>query len=247
MPLYRANVIVLRRRAFQETDKLLPLDSREHGKLSAIARGARRAQSRLVGATEPLVYARMQLATGRNLDIITEATPRHTFPGLRTSARKVQVALYMAELLDALVEERQSSPEQFDLMLSSLYLLEGKPLDALVVRRFEMQMLDIAGYTPELRHCVVCRAGRPDGRPAAYSAEMGGIVCARCRPGQPRLQPASGAALDAMEALLRLPAHQLEQFALDEGLNLEIGRLTAAHIRCHIQRELKSATLLLDQ
>ena len=141
MPLYRANVIVLRRRAFQETDKLLTLYSREHGKLSAIARGARRAQSRLVGATEPLVYARMQLATGRNLDIITEATPRHTFPGLRTSARKVQVALYMAELLDALVEERQSSPEQFDLMLSSLYLLEGKPLDALVVRRFEMQMI----------------------------------------------------------------------------------------------------------
>ncbi len=91
----------------------------------------------------------MQLATGRNLDIITEATLKHPFSGLRSSPQNIENGLYLAELTDALLDERQSAPELFDLLLSSLYLLETRPEESLVIRRFELQALALAGYAPE--------------------------------------------------------------------------------------------------
>lgn len=234
----------MRRRHFEETDKLLVLYGREQGKFSAIAKGARRPQSRLVGATEPLVYARMQLATGRNLDIITEATAKHTFAGLHVSAIKIEHALYVAELTEALVDERQPSQELFDLLLSSLYLLESRPHEETSVRRFEMQALDLAGYTPELRRCVVCQAIRPASRPAAYSPPHGGIICSRCSQDLQELLPGPAQALEGMRTLLTLPAHEIGQFLLDEEDMRGMRRIIAAHVRYHLERDLKSGSVI---
>jgi DNA repair protein RecO (recombination protein O) len=240
LPLYRSTAIVLRRRQFEETDKLLVLYGREQGKFSAIAKGARRAQSRLVGATEPLVYARLQLATGRNLDIITEATPRHTFAGLRTSASKIEYALYLAELTEALVDERQASEELFDLLLSSLYLLENRSCEETVGRRFEMQALDLTGYSPELSRCVVCRAVRPPERPASYSPAHGGILCNRCSTGQQEILAGPSGVLEGMRCLLTLPAHEIDSFSLSAPDQRSLRRILRAHISYHLERDLKS-------
>ncbi|MCC6483471.1 MAG: DNA repair protein RecO [Armatimonadetes bacterium] len=244
MALYRANAIVLRRRSFEETDKLLVLYTREYGKLSAVAKGARRSQSRLVGATEPLVYARMQLAEGRNLDIVSEATPRHSFSGIRSSQRKIEYGLYLLELTEALVEERQPSHELFDLLLSSLYLLESRSSLSAVVRRFELQALDAVGYTPEMDRCVVCQARRPPARAAAFSASHGGIVCTRCRAGVEDVVLASGAVLDGMKSLARLPAHQVGALDLTVENLRDVAKLTRKHISFHVGRDLKAGSVV---
>ncbi len=191
-----------------------------------------------MGATEPLVYIRAQLATGRNLDILTEATLKHPFSGLRESPERIQAALYAAELTDALLDERQGAPELFDLLLSTLYLLEGPSSSAVVVRRFEAQALDAAGYTPELRRCVGCRAGRPDDRGAQFSAEAGGILCSRCRTGRQELIPASAAALNTLEALLRLPAEAVAGFSLHAEVDARV--ILRAHIASHVERPIRS-------
>lgn len=244
MALYRANAIVLRRTSFEETDKLLVLYTREHGKLSAVAKGARRSQSRLVGATEPLVYGRMQLAEGRNLDIISEATARHTFSGIRSSSRKIEYALYLLELTDALVEEREASADLFNLLLSSLYLLESRPCHSLIARRFELQALDLAGYTPELDRCVVCQALRPTGRAAVFSPSHGGILCTRCRDEAADAAKASGAALDGMKALLRLAAHGIDALEMSDADIGAVAKLARAHITYHVGRDLKAGSVV---
>ncbi len=194
-----------------------------------------------MGATEPLVYSRMQLATGRNLDIITEATLKHPFSGLRSSTQNIENGLYLAELTDSLLDERQSAPELFDLLLSSLYLLENRPEESLVLRRFELQALALAGYAPETRRCVVCRALRPDERSAVFSPALGGIVCSRCRGGQDDLMPARAQVLQAMERILSLPAHEIGSVSVPRRDNQDLGRLIRAHIARHVERELKSS------
>ncbi len=244
MPLYRANAIVLRRRSFEETDKLLVLYTREFGKLSAIAKGARRSQSRLVGVSEPLVYSRLQLAEGRNLDIISEATVKHTFVGLKTSPRKIEYALYLLELTDALVEERQPSADLFDLLLSSLYLLESRDHDSLIARRFELQALDIAGYTPEFDRCVLCRALRPPERGAVFSPTHGGILCSRCRSGQGEVLATAGAILEAGKTLTRLPAHKIDSVELSPEQAQELARVCRSHIHYHVGRDLKAGSVV---
>jgi len=193
-----------------------------------------------VGATEPLVYLRAQLATGRDLDILTEASLRHPFSGLRERSERIEAALYAAELTDALLEERQGAPELFDLLLSTLYLLEGASRAAVAIRRFEAQALDAAGYTPELRCCVSCRARRPDDRGAAFCAGLGGILCSRCRGGRQDLVTATAGALNTLEKLLRLPAHAVASFEIPPEEDARIRTILRAHREHHVERRVRS-------
>lgn len=246
MPLYSVDAIVLRRREFEETGKLLTIFTREQGKYNAVAKGSRRPQSRLVGSTEPLVHARMQLAEGRNLDIITEATLKHAFTTLKTSAETIAAGLYIAELTDALVDERQWAPDLFDLLLSSLHLIESRNAPEIVLRRFEMQALDIAGYSPETQRCLKCRAPRPTGRSASYSAQMGGIICTRCRGGEMPVVLVKGETLDAMNALRDLPAHKIPEIDLSSAAMNAMADVVASHMEVHLEHRLKSRSVTLS-
>lgn len=194
-----------------------------------------------MGATEPLVYLRAQLATGRNLDILTEASLKHPFSGLRESPERIEGALYAAEVTDALLDERQSAPELFDLLLSTLYLLEGAAPPSVVVRRFEAQALDVAGYTPELRRCVVCSAGRPQDRGAVFCASLGGILCSRCRAGREELIAATAESLNTLEQLLQLPAHAVAAFQIPPGEDTRVRSILRAHLEHHVERQIRSS------
>src|SRR5579871_4481700 len=133
MPSYTAAGLVLRRINLGETDKILTLYTREHGKLSAVAKGARRAGSRLSGATELFTYSRNLLAR----------------------------ATYLCELLDRLTLERDAtmSEELCDLTLSALYLLKrAQDYPDGVVHAYELRLLAALGYAPVLDRCVRCGA-----------------------------------------------------------------------------------------
>src|SRR5947208_15843140 len=152
--VYKAQAIVLRRISFGETDRILTLFTREYGKLSAIAKGARRSVSRLAAATEPLTHSRMLLAVGQNLDVLTQGEVREAFHEIRKDLTKISYASYFAELVNASVEERQPHQDLFDLPLSGFYMLERTDVPDLVARMFELQALRLLGYQPELRRCV---------------------------------------------------------------------------------------------
>jgi DNA repair protein RecO (recombination protein O) len=78
--VYKAQAIVLKRINFSETDRILTLFTREYGKLSSIAKGARRSTSRLGAVTEPFAFSRLLLAVGQNLDVLTQGEVRAAFP-----------------------------------------------------------------------------------------------------------------------------------------------------------------------
>src|SRR5579871_1222987 len=183
MPAYTATGLVLHRLNLGETDKILTLYTREHGKLSAVAKGARRAGSRLSGATELFTDSRFLLATGKTLDIVTQCEIRESFPALRADLERLARATYFCELLDRLTQERDSlqSAELHDLTLAALALLqrENRYLDG-VVHAYELQLLAELGYAPVLDRCVRC--GEPLGqRPVGFSPALGGTLCAADR------------------------------------------------------------------
>src|SRR5258707_7868292 len=117
MPSYNARALVLHRSDLGENDRILTLYTREKGKLNAVARGARRGVSRLSGATELFILEKLQIAAGRNLDIIMQCEIEMSFSGLRTDLQKLARATYFCELLDRFTGDRDaaSSPELFDL------------------------------------------------------------------------------------------------------------------------------------
>jgi DNA repair protein RecO len=157
MPLYTANAIVLRRLNFGETDRIVTLYTRERGKLSGIAKGARKAISRLSGSTETFVYGRFQLASGKNLEVITQVEVKASFPRIRADLHRSANASYIMEMVEKMVEEHDTNPEMFDLMLSTLYLMERPNHPEKITHMFELQFMKMLGYQPILDGCVRCR------------------------------------------------------------------------------------------
>src|SRR3712207_8076960 len=124
---YRVEAIVLKRIDFGEADRVLVIFTRDRGKLSVVAKGIRRISSRKAGHLELFTHAEIQLARGANLDVVTEATTRDAFRGLRDDLARTSHAYLVAELVDALTEEAAEQPEVFDLLVQTLSAPEDAP------------------------------------------------------------------------------------------------------------------------
>ncbi len=243
MPLYTANAIVLRRIEFGETDRITTLYTREFGKISAIAKGARKPISRLTGATETLTYGKFQLATGKTLDVITQVEVRHSFPRIRSNLRQLAYATYLAELVERFVEEREPNVDMFDLLLSCLYLLERQNDPEKIARMFELQFMKLLGYEPTLDRCVRCR-NQVSGEEVFFSPSLGGIVCRKCGYLPEDAIQISYDAVEIMRKLLHAEAPYIEKMEIPNEVLEQIGRVMRWYIRYRSPGEIRSLNFL---
>ena len=181
MPAYTTDALVLRRRHFGETDNILTLYSPGLGRFSAIAKGARKAVSRLSGATEVLTCTRFGLASGKSLEIVTQVEVQESFSALRKDLARLAHGLYLADLVEHSVEDHAPNPILYDLLLQALRRTETLSVPELAARWFEVQLLGDLGYAPNLGECAVCRAPLPGAFSRddvfALSASLGGALC----------------------------------------------------------------------
>jgi DNA repair protein RecO (recombination protein O) len=246
MPSYTATGLVLHRLNTGETDKILTLYTREHGKLAVIAKGARKAGSRTTGATELFTETRFLLGSGRSLEIVQQAEIQQSFPAIRTDLEKLARATYLCELLDRLTAENDAlqSAELYDLLLSALYLLQRAVTypDA-VVHAYELHLLASIGYAPALEGCVRC--GEPlMARQVGFSPALGGALCPADRY---RADDALPLSFDALKLLRLLTATESEQLlALQPAPKVaaEVARAMRWYIRYRSDRDLKSLDFL---
>jgi len=155
MPLYKAEAINLRTINIGEADKLVTLFSRQYGKIKAVAKGARRTKSKFGGRLEVFTYNQLLLATGKQLDIISQCETIESFYRLREERSKLNTGAYFLRLIDLTTEERQKNEGLFELLLGSLFLLiEGADPDRLA-RYFEVHLTRIEGIFPDIDklHC----------------------------------------------------------------------------------------------
>ncbi|MBU0672563.1 MAG: DNA repair protein RecO [Candidatus Margulisbacteria bacterium] len=148
MAPYKTKAISIRTKPFMEADKMVTLFTRDHGKIRAIAKGARRVPSSLGGRVETFTYADYFIAKGRNLDIISQGQVIETFQRIRENPEMLPSGLYMIKLVDSGTAEGQPYPELFDLLLQSLLRLKiGDPARR-VAKDFEKSFVVLEGI-----HC----------------------------------------------------------------------------------------------
>jgi len=177
--VYKTEGLVLRRRNLGEADSIFTVFSDREGKFDAIARGVRKARSRMRGHLEPLTRSHLMLARGRTLDVFTQAETINAYRNIREDLERTALALYCAELVDRFTIEHAENPGLYDLLLSVLDALEaGAPPH--IVRYFEMQLLSLTGYQLQLDVCASCEARLPEAE-ALLAPSAGGLVCANCR------------------------------------------------------------------
>jgi DNA repair protein RecO (recombination protein O) len=242
--------IVLSRRDLGEADRIVTLLTREAGKLDAVAKGARRPGSKSAGVSEAFTEARIQMAEGRRLGIVTQWSVLHSFGELRTDLGMLARASYLCELTDRLVEEHEPCPDAFDLLAAALSLLGlGACAPDTVVHAYEIRLLTERGYAPILDRCVRCSepvsAANPAGRALhAVSAALGGIVCPSC----------AGACHDGVRLLPHAVSvlRTLANGAIDDLAALQWARpvsdqveaCVSALVRFHCDREVRSGRFL---
>lgn len=249
MGVYKTNALVLRRIPLGETDKIVTLFTREYGKFNAVAKGARKTTSRLSGATEPLTLLRALLAEGMNLDIVTQCEVRESFPVLRRDLGLILRATYACELLDKLTVERDAAPEAFDLLLSTLYVLQRALDPDAALHAFELQLMAQVGYEPRLDACVRCGrnlAGADDrDERTFFSPERGGLLCRACADAT---NDALAIGRDTAAMMARLlaehDARALAKIELAPVVRDELARVLRAHLRYRMERAIQSTALL---
>lgn len=177
--LYRVDAIVIRRRDWGEADRLLTLYTRAQGKMQAVAKGARKPTSRKAGHVELFSRTQLLVARARSIDIITQAETLDSYRALRENLEASTLAHYFAELLDRFTGEAEPDEALFDLLsLAFTWLCETEDL-RLVARYFELRLLDLAGFGPELHVCPGCRKSL-EPIVSNFSPAEGGVLCPAC-------------------------------------------------------------------
>ena len=241
--IYRTEAVVLRRRDLGEADRVLTLFTRQYGKMRVVAKGSRKTKSRLAGHIEPFSRTLVLLARGRNLDIVTQAEMLNPFRQLRQDETRIAYAGYLADLLDALTAEEQENHAAYDLLLGSLDRLDAGSRPFVTARHFELRILSILGFRPELRHCGACEQPL---EPVvnAFSAESGGVLCPACRASDPRALSLSVNALKFLRLLEQDDLATADRLRLSDDLRAELEDVMQVYIRHLLERELPSFAVL---
>jgi len=142
--------IVLRLTDYGEADRIVTLFTLEQGRLSGVARGAKRSRKRFGGALEAFAHLKLQLQLGPGLPTLLSADIGSIFPGIRGELSKIGSAAYACELVERLTPEGEANPRLFRLLYCYLERLDLAPPSPSDRRFFAVNLLKILGYQPEL-------------------------------------------------------------------------------------------------
>lgn len=243
--LYRSEAIVLKRRDYGEADRLLTVFTPNHGKLVLLGKGVRKTQSRKAGHVELFTLSTLLIAKGRTWDLVTQAETVEPFLPLRENLLRTSYAYYVAELLDGFTQEHDAHPPMFALLRDTLERLAASKEQALplVARFYDLHLLALAGYQPQLFTCVACQAAL---EPVTnyFSLTDGGMLCPK--DGEGRIG-AEALPLPAFKALRFIQTREWElvaQLNLSAGLHAELEWLLQGYIVYQLERNVRSAAFL---
>lgn len=241
--LYRTEALILRRSDIGEADRLLTVLTPERGKMRLLAKGVRKIASRKAGHVELFTRVHFLVAQGRTWDIVSQAEMVDAFRPLRGDLMRTSAAYYCAELLDRFAEEEGENRPLYDLALATLARLGDERQIQVVLRFFDMHLLTLVGYQPELFQCVRCRDAI---QPVTnfWSSSDGGVLCPRCGEG---VSHAVTLPLNALKVLRFLQTREWElcrRLQLSPPLHGELEHILHGYIAFILERNLKSVAFL---
>jgi len=214
--------IVIRTTDYGESHKVVAIFSREAGKISAMARGAKKTNSRLAAVSQPFTYGYFLIQTGKGLGTLQQGDIISSLRGIKEDIFKTAYATYLVEMVDRSSQDNDPNPYLFELLHQSLNYISEDYDPAIITHIFEMKMLQVLGQYPELSKCTMC--GNTEGK-FAFSIKENGLICHRCLEKDPHYLPLSQNTIK----LLRLFYY------------FDLNRLGKISVKDETKRELKKA------
>lgn len=218
-PAESAVALVLRTVDYGEADRIVTLLTREHGRVSALARSARKSKRRFAGALEGFAWLSVELGFGKGgLAQLVSARVTRSFPHLLSDLARLEGAGVLLRLARDLVPERVPDADLYDALADMLVSLDQKVLPTKPLQlAAQLHLLQLTGFAPMLSACAVCGKVPGEGRPALFDPARGGLICRSCGGGPDRLSFTVRTrllrALEDMEGVLEVA---LEPWTADE-------------------------------
>ena len=236
----KVEAVILQHNDWGEADRMLRIFSREEGKIKVVAKGVRRIRSRKAGHLEPLTRVALLLARGTGMWIVTQAETVNAHLPIRATLLLTGYACYLTELIDRFTIEEEENRSLYTLLTQSLERLESDADPFLVVRYFEVRLLDLLGYRPELSQCVVCR-DPIEAQNQFFSFLEGGVICPKCSGKPMDAMPVTMSLLKYLRHLQRSPYNQIRAIQIPEPVRDPFENLMSRYISFLLERHVHSA------
>ncbi len=249
MPLFTTQAIVIRSLNYGESDKIVTFFTRDFGKLKGIAKGARRSKRRFQNVLGLFSHLRLIFfdREGMSLARVESGDILHAFPNIRENLRKIYYGNYYLELINEMAGERETNREAFDLLLSFLSDIEAiEPMEE-QLRMFEIRMLSLFGYRPNLARCGLCKRGWEEIKEVPsvfFSLERGTLVCDRCSKNGERFLPLSLGTARLIDQVSQMELTKLRRLRFTSQALAESRELLPRFITHQLGKELKSLRAL---
>lgn len=233
--------MVLSAATIGEYDKRVVLLTKERGRISAFARGARRPKSPLSASTEPFTFGEFFIYRGRDSYTVEQVEVKNFFPELRKDLDNLYMALYFCEVADYFTREGLEAKAELNLLYLSLRALTVPSLPRKLVRYiFEFRMLYIEGEPPRIFECIRC--GGTEGLHHFYVGDAG-VVCERCHDGRTGMT-ISETTIYTLQRILSSPVEKLYTFTVGENILNELEQVVGRYFAAHTDRPFQSLSML---
>jgi len=239
MERYNTPALVARTVNYGEADRICALLTRDRGKISVLARAARRSRKRFGGALSLFVIgdAAVRARSRGDLSLLERFDSLEDLaPGISGDVVKVAHGSYILELARELWPEDQPEPAAFELVCEALRSLASDPPSPPLLRAFELQLLEAMGLNPCLDRCVAC--GEDPGEVTTlFNLHRGGILCGDC---DPHGWPLSHEARRHLVDLARIPLAEASGVSVDKRDAWQARDLMLEVVRHQLGKDLKS-------
>ncbi len=240
---YQTEAIIIKKIKLGEADRILTLYTPHLGKIRAVAKGIRRPRSKLAGHLELLTHSLVSLARGRNLDTITGSQTINSFLPLKSDLWLTSCGLYATELIDQFTADHIENYPLFQLLLETMHHLSQDGNRELVLRYFELHLLNEVGYRPQLQQCVSCHLPL-EPVTNSFCSSAGGMLCPNCCQSQPLTYPLSVNGLKVLRLLQNRDYNIISRLKMNPELSRELEEVMRDYLKYLLEREVKSTAWL---
>lgn len=239
---YRTEAVIIKAFDFKEADQIVTMFTRDLGKVKAIAKGVKKTKSGLRALVQPFCRSELQLTTSGDMYLVTQGRIIDFFGSVREDMERALQALYLLELLDKSVPDREVNHALYDLTLKTLKYIDEHELSPMVLRYFETKLLTLLGYAPVLDHCCGCQTL---GSFSFFSPAGGGALCEKCT-GEWETRKTLPAAIAALKTLQQNNMTILPRLKLPATVLDEMETILEKYLEYYLERRFSVKELIKD-
>lgn len=238
MSIIKLKGLVLREAYSGESDKIITVLTKERGKKTIAAKGARKPRSPFLAGTQQFCYCEFIVYDNKNIANLNQVEIIETFHKIRDDLLKLSYATYFMELLENSIMEEIVIEELLILTLKTLQILNKNLYNPkFIARIYEIRLMSIIGYMPETTQCVNC--SKELNTDIYFSSNEGGVLCDNCKTIANKVIKISIGTLYSIQYILSVDLFKLFNFSVSELVLDELTTITKDYILLHIEHKFK--------